>query len=381
MVTLAEILRLYGPAYRAKHQQQLLPSHLRAMWAIENCRTAALGGHIYRCISCDAVHYRYHSCRNRHCNQCESNKGAAWLQEREANLLPVQHHLVTFTLPSELRALAYQHQKAVYNLLFRAAAEALQTLAGDPRFVGGQIGMIGVLHTWQRNLHFHPHVHFLVPGGALDWVHERWHRAPNHFLVHVKPLMMRFRANLYRGLKRLGLHKEVDASLWRQPWVVHSQPAGYGPRALAYLSDYLFRVAISNTRIVKLEAGNVTFWHVDNRSKKRITCTLPVETFIRRFLMHVLPRGFVKVRYYGFYAAANRTRLQLAQELVGADRAEVGSEEAAEVAAAGVTVTDDTLLCPVCGSALILVGQLPRAISAAAGVIQRSRSPPGASSL
>ena len=376
MVTLAEILRRHGPAYRTKHAGQLLPGQLRTMWAIEQCRTPALGGHLYRCPACDRLHYRYHSCCNRHCNQCESRKGAEWLANQSANRLPVPHHLVTFTLPSELRPLAYRHQKAIYNLLFRAAAEALQTLAGDPRFVGGQIGMIGVLHSWQRNLQYHPHVHFLVPGGGLGWVAERWHRARNHFLVHVKPLMMRYRANIYRGLKRLGLHKEVDAELWRRPWVVHSQLAGQGQRALAYLSDYLFRVAISNQRLVGLAAGKVTFWYIESRSGRRVHCTLPVETFIGRFLKHVLPRGFVKVRYYGFYAAANRHRLALAQTLVGVSPSQAACEEVAANSTGRASAATDPQLCPHCGQVLIYVGHLSPATASTVDLTHRSRSPP-----
>jgi hypothetical protein len=371
VVTLAEILRRYGPAYRAQFRNQLLPSQLRAMWAIEHCRTPSLGGHIYHCTECDTTHYRYHSCCNRHCNQCENAKGAEWLDKQSALLLPVPHHLVTFTLPAELRSLAYRHQKQVYNLLFRTAAEALQMLAADPRFVGGQIGLIGLLHTWQRNLLFHPHIHFLVPSGALDWVNDIWHRAPNHFFVHVKPLMLRFRANFRKGLKRLGLLDEVPPSVWQKPWVVHSQPAGHGQRALAYMADYLFRVAISNTRIVKVENDSVTFWYIEGKTGRRITCTLPAEAFITRFLQHVLPKRFVKVRYYGFYAAANRARLALVREMLGAQQHHASTATQANVAAK--VDIGQQLTCPTCGQPMAHVGHLPRGVRTNS---VRARSPP-----
>jgi hypothetical protein len=319
MVTLAEIFRQYGPAYRSAFADELLPSQVRVMWCIEHCRTEALGGHLYHCEACGEMVYRYHSCRNRHCNQCQEDKAQAWLFQQQALLLPVPHFLVTFTLPRELRSLAYRNQRVVYHLLFRSAAEALQELATDPRFVGGQIGMVGVLHTWKRDLQFHPHVHFLVPGGGLDFVNGRWLPARNYFFVRVEPLALLFRAKLRDGLKQAGLYHQVPATAWHKAWVVHSKAVGYGGKAVTYLADYVFRVGISNSRILKLENDEVTFWYKDNKTKRRLTVTLPVFTFIRRFLQHVLPQGFVKLRYFGFFAVGNRHRLTLARELLAAD--------------------------------------------------------------
>lgn len=352
MVTLAEIFRQYGPAYRTVHPDKLLPSHLRVMWCIGNCRTEALGGHVYQCAACGEVVYSYHSCRNRHCNQCQDDKAAAWLTEQQTLLLPVPYFLVTFTLPEELRRVAYDNQQTVYHLLFHAAAEALQTLAADPRFVGGQIGIIGVLHTWTRDLRFHPHVHFLVPAGGLDFVKDRWLPAHNHCFVRVEPLAILFRAKFRDGLKQAGLFPQAPASAWRQPWVVHSQSVGFGVKAVEYLADYVFRVGISNSRIMKLENDEVTFWYKDNKSKRRLYVTLPVFHFIRRFLQPVLPQGFVKVRYYGFYAPGQRHRLALARELLAADHRQPQ---------AGQTPTSRTVIangieaaqrCPKCGQPL-----------------------------
>lgn len=355
MVTLAEIFRHYGPAYRITYADELLPSHLRVMWCIEHCRTEALGGHLYQCQACGEMVYSYHSCRNRHCNQCQDDKAQAWLAEQQALLLPVPYFLVTFTLPEELRAVAYCHQQVVYNLLFRTAAEALQSLAADPRFVGGQIGGIGVLHTWTRALRFHPHVHFLVPAGGLDFVNDRWFPARNHFFVRVEPLAILFRAKFRDGLKQLALFSQVPATAWRQPWVVHSKPVGYGVKAVEYLADYVFRVGISNSRIVKLENDEVTFWYKDNKTKRRIEVALPVFTFIRRFLRHVLPQGFVKVRYYGFFAAGQRHRLALARELLAADHRQPHDQRMARPQPVMVDTGETARLCPKCGQPMYCV--------------------------
>lgn len=320
MITLAEVLRQHGPAYRASHGSKLMPSQLRVMWCIENCRTETLGGHVYECQACHDKVYSYHSCQSRHCNQCQSEKGKEWLEKIRATMqLPTPYYLVTFTLPSELREICYDNQKELYNLLFGCASEALQELARDPRFVGGQIGMIGVLHTWTRDLRYHPHVHFLVPAGGLDYVREMWHRAKNHMLVHVKPLMIMFRAKVRDRLKKLGLYSEVDKAAWGKEWSVNSQSVGYGEKAFAYLADYLFRVGISNQRILNCKNGKVSFWYKESKSKRRVVCELAVEEFIGRFLKHVLPKGFVKVRYYGFYAPGARKKLALVRELLGAD--------------------------------------------------------------
>jgi len=367
MVTLAEILRQYGPAYRKARAHELLPSQLRVMWCIEHCRTEALGGHVYQCDACGEQVYHYHSCRNRHCNGCQNDKAQAWLEAQQALLLPVPYFLVTFTLPRELRTVAYKHQKVVYNLLFRCAAAALQDLAADPRFVGGQIGMVGVLHTWQRDLTFHPHVHFLVPGGGLDFATERWHAAHNAFFVHVKPLSILFRAKMRDGLKKAGLFHHVPSAAWQKAWVVHSKSVGYGQKAVAYLADYVFRIGLSNTRILKLEQDEVTFRYKHNTTKRCVLVTLPVFEFIDRFLLHVLPWGFVKVRYYGFYAPGNRHRLALARELLGAHTPHsltADTETVAETVAAHHA--EEILTCPRCGESLKLLHILR----------PQSRSPP-----
>jgi len=224
-------------------------------------------------------------------------------------LLPVSYFLVTITLPSELRRVARSHQKQVYDLFFRISAAAIQHLARDPRFVGGQMGMVGVLHTWGRNLSYHPHIHFLVPGGGLAAEGQTWLSARNNFLLPVKALSRIVRAKFRDALRQTSLFAFVPGSVWRQPWVVHCQPVGNGLSPLKYLAPYIFRVAISNNRILELTAGKVTFRYRASDTGKLRTCTLAAEEFIRRFLQHVLPKGFVKVRYYGFLASGCRQRL------------------------------------------------------------------------
>ena len=309
MSTLAEIFEQYGPQYRAKYGQRILPSHRRALADIEQCRTAALGGHLCYCDHCNEVHFCYHSCQNRHCPQCQHRAGQQWLEKQQSRLLPVPYFMVTFTLPEELRSLARSNQKLMYDLLFRCSAAALQELAQDPRFVGGEIGMVGVLQTWARDLSYHPHVHYLVPGGGVTEA-EQWQRARNGFLVHVKPLSKLFRGKFRAALKKTALYEQVPVEIWhaKRDWVVHCQAVGSGEAALKYLAPYIFRVAISNNRIVKVEHEQVTFRYFDNQGKRRY-CTLPVLEFMRRFLQHVLPKGFKKVRYYGLFSPAKRELL------------------------------------------------------------------------
>jgi hypothetical protein len=305
--SLAEIFGQYGGQYRAKYGERLLPSHRRAMADIERCRTAALGGHLCYCEHCDEVHYCYHSCQNRHCPECQHRAGQAWLERQQGRLLPAPYFMVTFTLPEELSRLARRHQKLMYDLLFRCSAAALQELAQDPRFVGGEIGMVGVLQTWARDLSYHPHVHYLVPGGGVTEA-EQWQRARNGFLVHVKPLSKLFRGKFRAALAKTELSQQVPVAVWQQAWVVHCQPVGSGQAALKYLAPYIFRVALSNNRIVKVENEQVTFRYYDNQGKRRYG-TLPVQEFMRRFLQHVLPKGFKKVRYYGLFSPAKRELL------------------------------------------------------------------------
>lgn len=309
MITLGEVFRRSGPAYRARWGSQLSSSQLAAMYAIEACRTERLGGQLDRCPQCQATRYCYHSCRNRHCPTCQHDAAQDWLARQQELLLPVPYFLVTFTLPGALRAVAYQHQALLYDLLFRASAAALQQLAQDPRFLGAQIGMVGVLQTWTRDLRYHPHIHYLVPGGGLAPDGRTWQSARSDFLVHVKPLAVLFRAKLRAALRQTNLWASIPAAVWRQDWVVDCRPVGSGRTALKYLAPYVFRVALSTNRILAMQDGQVTFRDQDGDTRQTRTCTVPAETFIERFLTHILPKGFVKVRSDGLFRVGARQQL------------------------------------------------------------------------
>ena len=319
MTTLADIVHEYGEAYEAKYRWKLLPSQRRTLRDIANCQTSAMGGHVYHCDECQTTHYQYHSCQNRHCPQCQHRKGHEWLEKQRDALLPVPYFMVTFTIPSELHTLAKQHQKVVYNMLFRTSAEALKQLAQDVRYVGGEIGMIGVLHTWGRDLSYHPHVHYLVPTGGLSFDSEQWISGKRNFLVPVKALSILFRAKFRDALHQAGLIKEVSSIVWQKDWITHSKPVGKGEGALKYLAPYIFRVAISNRRILSVKDGHVTFSYRQSDSGRWRRMTVTVNEFLRRFLQHVLPKGFVKVRYYGLFSPAKRYLLPLIQLWLGRD--------------------------------------------------------------
>jgi hypothetical protein len=324
MIELADIFREYGPAYRAQYGAEMLPSHHQAMWAIEHCRTEALGGHVYECPDCDEVVYRYHSCRNRHCPKCQGEKAYRWLEQQHDLLLPVPYFMLTFTLPEALRPVARRHQTLLYDVLFRTSAAATQQLANDPRFVGGQIGLVGVLHTWGRTLTFHPHPHYLIPAGGLT-AQGVWAPAREDFLLPVKVLSPIFRAKFRDALRETDCFTVVPASVWDQDWVVHCQPVGNGRKAFQYLAPYIFRVAISNRRLVSCENDQVTFRYRDSTTGQPKLCTLDVEEFIHRFLQHVLPQGFVKVRYYGWLSPGRRQALALVRQQLTPAHVEPGA--------------------------------------------------------
>jgi len=352
MVEIADIFRIHGAAYRAKFGDRMPASHLHAMQDIEQCRTEALGGQLFYCEPCQQYHYSYHSCKNRHCPKCQNDQAEVWLHHHKRFLLPLTHFLVTFTLPDPLRALARRNQKSLYNILFRTSSEALQALALDPRFIGGRIGMVGVLHTWTRDLLYHPHIHYIVPGGGLSG-DDTWRPSRQDFLCHVKPLSVLFRAKFRDQLKKTDLFPLVDEPVWKIDWVVHCQPVGSGEHAFRYLAPYIFRVAISNNRILTLEDGHVTFQYKDSASAQRKTCPLTAEEFLRRFLQHILPDGFVKVRYYGLLNPKNRHLLNRARALLTAT-----ATQPTPILHPLVKQPTAAPRCPHCGSSLILVQTL-----------------------
>ena len=354
---LADLFREYGAAYRKKYADKLLPSHRQAMWAIEHCRTERLGGQVYGCPNCQEFRYSYHSCRNRHCPKCQQEQTQAWLKVQQELLLPAPYFFLTFTLPSELRDLVRANQKALYALLFRASAEAAQKLALDPRHIGGQIGLVGVLHTWTRNLIYHPHVHYLAPGGGLHSDGKTWLAARKGFFLPVRPLSKLFRAAFRCGLQKLKLFDKVPSKVWSQEWVVHCKPVGDGQAALKYLAPYIHRVAISNRRLLSfdhrgsMESSQVTFQYRASDSGQLKKCSLSVEQFFQRFLQHVLPHAFVKVRYYGFFGASLRRKLAALQFRLGSQEHDPTEQQHPSPQSADDPPSN--ILCPVCGLPMI----------------------------
>lgn len=315
MLEVADIFRRHGAVYRREHQ--LLPSQLRAMQDIEACRTAYFGGHLKQCDHCGRQVYAYHSCRNRHCPKCHGDRTERWLAQQQTRLLPCNYFLVTCTLPAELRPLAFGNQKKVYGLMLRCAAVALQKLARDPRYVGGRLGCLAVLHTWTRAMLYHPHVHLLVTGGGLSDDGKEWLAGKNpSFLMPEGALAVIFRAKFCAALKKAGLLNQVPTQVWKKKWVAHCKAAGQGRQVLNYLARYIFRVAISNSRLERIENDEVTFRYRDNRNQQLRRVKLTGEEFIRRFLLHTLPRGCAKVRYYGIWSPACRQQLEQARTLL-----------------------------------------------------------------
>jgi hypothetical protein len=360
MITLGEIFRRYGPAYRVRCGHALSTSQLQAMQAIEACRTEALGGHVYTCSSCQFTRYSYHSCRNRHCPTCQQDATQAWLDMQHALLLPVPYFMVTFMLPSELRARARAHPETLYPLLFRTSAAALQQLAQDPRFLGGQIGMLGVLQTWTRDLRYHPHVHYLVVALALTPDAKRWLVGKHDFLLHVKPLGQLFRAKFRVGLGQTPWADQVDARAWAKSWVVDCRPVGTGVSALKYLAPYIFRIALSNNRIEQVANGEVTFRYTEGKTGAKKRATLPLNTFIGRFLAHVLPKGFVKVRSYGVLAVGKRRLLAEVRSILALRQAVPPPPRTAAAPEPLVAPPQaDVRRCPSCRQPMQLVQTLP----------------------
>ena len=323
---LADIFRQLGPAYRRDHAAALSRGQRRVMSAIERCRTAALGGHVEQCDACGHQRIAFNSCRDRHCPKCQSLTRAQWLEDRRAELLPVQYFHVVFTLPQEIAAIAYQNKAVVYDLLFRATAETLRTIAADPRHLGAEIGFIAILHTWGQNLLHHPHLHCVVPGGGLSPDGQRWIGCRPGFFLPVRVLSRLFRRRFLAMLREAfaagalqffnALAELQDPAAFaryvaptvRADWVVYAKPPFGGPqRVLDYLGRYTHRVAIANSRLVAFADGQVAFrWKDYRHASRQKVMRLEAGEFVRRFLLHVLPSGFQRIRQYGWLA--NRSR-------------------------------------------------------------------------
>jgi hypothetical protein len=357
MPTVAEVLRRYGGEYLEQFGTTIPGEHKKVLRAITACRTGALGTVLYACPSCGRTHTVARSCGNRHCPTCQQEKTLAWLEKQIDRLLPCPYFLVTFTLPAELRALARSHQRVVYAALFEASSEALRSLATDPKFVGtDRLGFFGVLHTWGRTLDYHPHVHYVVPGGGVSADGSCWLPSRADFLVPVEALSIVFRAKFRDILNREGLLNLADPAVWRRDWVVHSQAAGDGRASLRYLAPYVFRVAIGDHRIVSCDDGKVTFTYRRVGSNRPRKMTLDALEFIRRFLQHVLPAGFQKVRHYGFLSPKSSIALEAVRWLVTVF---YGAFFVLAAKSAGKPTTPPTARCPECGGPMITLGFVP----------------------
>jgi hypothetical protein len=333
----ADVLRRYGKRFRQAHETSLLLSHKRVLRDIETCRTAALGGHVDACKQCGAREISYNSCRNRHCPKCQSRARRRWLEARVDELLPVEYFHVVFTLPQAIATIGLQNKRCIYNLLFQATAETLRTIAADPKHLGAEIGFLAVLHSWGQTLTFHPHLHCIVPGGGFSPTGSRWISCRPGFFLPVRVLSRLFRRIFLKALDaayaagELGFHGSLAGlreparfARWIEPvrrseWVVYAKPPFGGPdKVLEYLGRYTHRVAISNHRIVDIADGHVTFrWRDYRHGNRNRTMTLRAEEFIRRFLLHVLPDRFMRIRHFGFLANRNRTeKIEKARQLL-----------------------------------------------------------------
>jgi Putative transposase/Transposase zinc-binding domain len=376
---MADVFRAHEGDFMAAWGHVLSPQQRKAFHDIRDCRTAALGGHVDECDQCGHRVISYNSCRNRNCPKCQAAARAKWLEERAAELLPVEQYFhVVFTLPQELAALALQNGREIYNILFRAASETLLKIAADPKHLGASIGFLAVLHTWGQNLHLHPHLHCVVPGGGIAPDGLRWIDCRQSFFLPVKVLSRLFRNKfllyLRRAFRRGKLRFDGSLQALAKPpafealckkagnkdWVVYAKPPFGGPeQTLKYLARYTHRVAISNSRIVSLEDGRVTFTLKDYADGNKIkTMTLEAVEFIRRFLIHVVPRGFVRIRQFGFLANRNRKeKLALCRSLLASRGAAPGSTPSPSNASSEA-VSEERNRCPICQTGRLVIVEI-----------------------
>ncbi len=373
----ADIIRSAGESFLERSRRWITWQHRKVLLAILRCRTVVLGGHRDRCSDCGHVAISYNSCGNRHCPRCQGNARLHWLRAREVELLPARYVHAVFTLPRELAPVALQNKKVIFNLLFRASAETLLEVARDPRHLGAEIGFFSVLHTWNQRLQFHPHVHCILAAGGLSPDHTKWIGSSPRFFLPIKVLSRVFRGKFVAGLKTafhagdLHFHGTLQhlaepcafrawlRTLFRQDWVVYAKrPFGGPEHALRYLGAYTHRVAISNHRLVALDDGNVTFrWRDSAHGNKKRLMTLPVDEFLRRFLLHVLPRGFVRIRNFGFLANRRRaTLLPLCFQLLPRS-----TETTPSIASPAAAQLDSCWRCPLCGGTMHMVERVSAA--------------------
>lgn len=385
---IADIFREHGPAWRRANAGHVSLAQLKVMSSIEACRTEALGGHVAACTKCNHQHIAYNSCKNRHCPKCQGPAARDWMEARAEDLLPVEYFHVVFTLPAEIARVAYWNKKAVYGLLFKASAQTVSTIAADPKRLGAKVGMTSVLHTWGSALTHHPHIHMIVPGGGVSKDGSRWVACKPGFFLHVRVLSRLFRRLFIEGLMALHRAGELSffgdliglsepqafaaylAPLRKIEWVVYAKPPFAGPEAvLAYLSRYTHRVAISNSRLVSADANTVSFRWKDYRVKsgdRQNVMRLSTSEFIRRFLIHVLPDRFHRIRHYGLLASSGRkTNIAKVRIVLGTHHPKQDDPPAADITP--LTLREP---CPECGGVMRIIETFQR------GQKPRSREPP-----
>ena len=363
----ADIFRIHGAAYLAQHGNRVPMSHRRAMRAIQTCRTSALGGHVDRCERCGAHRISYNSCRNRHCPKCQFLKTERWVEARKGSLLPISYYHVVFTVPKQLRAIALRNQRLIYGILFEAASGTLFDLSRDPKYLGADIGFTMVLHTWSQTLAYHPHLHCIVTGGGLT-TDGRWQPARDNFFLPVKVISRLFRGKFLDKLRRLLRSRKLafDArlldDLYRKEWTVYCRPPFHSAEhVVAYLGRYTHRIAISNQRLIAHDATQVRFrYRASHQTNRHATMRLDVYEFIRRFLLHVLPDGFVKIRHYGILSNRSGRKLHQCRALLltiwtsSTSQTEVSWQDLL-LRVAGI----DVRVCSSCGGPMIRVEDFP----------------------
>lgn len=353
MITLADIFRCFAGVYLQQFSANIPSIHQKAIRDMIRCRTPAAGGKVFYCQDCRQYQFSYHSCGNRHCNNCQHDRAQKWLKDHTAKLLPVPYFLLTFTLHPNLRTLARSHQKRFYDLLFGCAAAALQKLAEDFKYLGGKIGMMGILHTWGRDLSFHPHVHFLMPGIAYFEEADALLHANENFLLPVKALSKIFKAKFRDALKKESheIFREIESQTWKDQWIVHCENVGRGQTALKYLATYVFGVAIIDNRILEMDNETLIFKYRDSQTGQWKIMKLHALEFIRRFLQHVLPRGFQKVRYYGFLATRNKKLLSRIRTLLNREDRHPSPPQNSDD-------KDRSFRCPLCNQPMIFISEI-----------------------
>ena len=317
MAHIQEIFKTYAPAYIRQYGDRMPKNHIKAVNAITSCRTAAAGIVIYDCVECGRPHMRFLSCGNRHCSLCQSHKTRQWLEKQIDRQMPGHHFMITFTVPEQLREVIRGHQRTAYEAMFAASSQTLKIFAADPRYVGGNLpGFFGVLHTWGRQLQYHPHIHYVVTGGAVSVSDGRWHPSSQAFFAPVNAMSLIFRAKLKELFRNQGLYSNIDPDVWQKGFNVNCQAMTGSHQSIRYLAPYVFKVAITDRRIIAVENDVVRFRYKKSGSQRWRTMTLATDEFIRRFLQHVLPTGFMKIRYFGFMGSKPSVRRDQVRALI-----------------------------------------------------------------